>query len=445
MKNLFLLFVFLFSFTALHSQLPKGDRILSWHVDMSENGSYDSAMSYARRACLESTPLFFTWRSLEDSAGVFNSSLMNQTLRIANFYYPFFGIPVELQLAPINTVRREVPADLENLPFDDPRMIKRFKTLLDTVFSRLPDLTLTSLSIGNESDGFLGTDLQAYLEYKSFLDSVIPYAKNRYRALHGEELLTGTTFMFSGLVGPAKKSLCKLVNAGRDFIAVTYYPLNPDFTMKPPAVVFDDFDKITTEYSDTATPIHFVECGYSSSAVCNSSEALQADFYRNVFSAWDQHADRIRLIAIVKLTDWSQAVVDQLADYYGLPNLESFKEYLRTLGVRTYPGDGKNKAAYEAILCELAARNWCAVSCKATGVESLQKRDAGLYPNPVNSILHLSGDAAVAAWYLYHANGQLLLSGNKKDIDFSAFSPGFYLLEVEYADGEIIRRKIIKE
>ncbi len=313
MKKILVLSILLLTFTGLRAQLLKGERILSWHVDMSENGNYDSAMAYARAACLESVPLFLTWRSIEDSAGVFNSSFISQTLDIANFYFPLFGIPVELQLAPINTIKREVPADLRNLPFDDPRMISRFKTLLDTVFMHLPDLRLSSLSIGNESDGYLGSDPQAYLEYKNFLDSVIPYAKSLYAAAHGEELLTGTTFMFNGLVSPAKKSLCKLVNAGRDFIAVTYYPLNPDFTMKPPSVVFDDFDKIIAEYPDTARPIHFVECGYASSAVCKSSEALQAEFYRNVFSAWDQHADRIRLISFFKLTDWSQAVVDDLA------------------------------------------------------------------------------------------------------------------------------------
>ncbi len=444
MKKLFLFCIFLLTFKALSSQLPKGERILSWHVGMSENGNYDSAMGYARRACMESVPLFVSWRSIEDSAGVFNRTFLDETLRVANFYYSFFGIPVELQLAPVNTVRREVPADLEAIPFDDPEMIRRFKILLDTLFARIPDLTLTTLSIGNEMDGYLGTDMQAYLEYRTFLDSVIPHARKRYAALHGDEVLTGTTFMFSGLLNPATKNLCKLINSGRDFIAVTYYPLNPDFTMKPPSVVFSDFERLTAEYPDTTRPIHLVECGYASSPVCNSSEALQAEFYKNVFAAWDRHAAQISLISFFKLTDWSQAVVEELAGYYGLPNHQAFKEYLRSLGVRSYPGDGENKAAYETILCELAARNWCSVTCKTTGTENLQEPEGRFYPNPVHGTLHLSGAAPVAAWNLYDAEGRLRLSGKGNDIDFSAFSPGLYLLDIEYVNGERMRGKIIK-
>ena len=113
--------------------------------------------------------------------------------------------------------------------------------------------------------------------------------------------------------------------------------------------------------------------------------------------------------------------------------------------MRSYPGDGQNKAAYETIQCELAARNWCTVSCKARGVEDLPKKEGGIFPNPVNAVLHLSGVPPVASWSLYNADGSFLLSGYDKDIDLSAFPPGFYLLDIEYTGGERIRKKIIKQ
>jgi hypothetical protein len=51
------------------------------------------------------------------------------------------------------------------------------------------------------------------------------------------------------------------------------------------------------------------------------------------------------------LHDWSQATVDALA-------APEFKEFLRTLGVRTWPGSGTDKPAYAPLEEESAARGW---------------------------------------------------------------------------------------
>lgn len=50
-----------------------------------------------------------------------------------------------------------------------------------------------------------------------------------------------------------------------------------------PEVVVDDFGSLVDIYSNPEQPIYFVECGYASSSVCNSSEELHSEFYRNVF------------------------------------------------------------------------------------------------------------------------------------------------------------------
>jgi len=55
-----------------------------------------------------------------------------------------------------------MPADLAGTPFDDPAFIQRFKALLDYVLAQIPDLQLTSLAIGNEIDGYLGADKEAF-------------------------------------------------------------------------------------------------------------------------------------------------------------------------------------------------------------------------------------------------------------------------------------------
>jgi hypothetical protein len=178
----------------------------------------------------------------------------------------------ELQIATVNTVAKEVPSDLMSVPFDDPTMISRFKTFLDTLFVHIPNLELSALCLGNEADIFWGTDSAKYLQYKTFMDEVSSYAKQLYHDIHGEDLKIGTTFTFHGLTATETSLLCASVNVDLDIIATTYYPLEPDFTMKDPAAVFDDFNDLVAQYNDPQQPIYFTECGYSSSELCLSQK-----------------------------------------------------------------------------------------------------------------------------------------------------------------------------
>ena len=152
------------------------------------------------------------------------------------------GIPLNLNLQTINTVTREVPADLETVTWDDPLMISRFKAMLDYLFAQIPDLQISELAIGNE-----------------------------------------------------------------DYLSVTYYPLQSDFTVRDPSEVGGDFDLLVALYP--GKPIAFQECGYPSAAACNSSEQKQSDFVRAVFAAWDRHATRINHISFFLLSDWSSKTV----------------------------------------------------------------------------------------------------------------------------------------
>src|ERR1035437_5766769 len=148
----------------------------------------------------------------------------------------------------------------------------------------------------------------------------------------------------------------------------------------------DAFGQLVSEYPNASQPIYFVECGYPSSASCGSSLALQSQFIQKVFAAWDTYASNIKYITFFKTTDWSQGAVDTLAVYYGLAQDTAFKEYLRTLGLRTYPGNGTNKPAYDTLQCQLDRRGFCATSCAASGIdESFPNAiEVTLSPNPFN-------------------------------------------------------------
>lgn len=444
MKKVFLALALLYGSLSL-AQIQKGDRIFAWQIDMTQNMNYDSAFNYASAGCLESIHFSSTWYDLETSLGNFNSTNITNRLDIANYYYPLKGIKVELQLAPMNTNVKSTPTDLVSTNFDSPTMINRFKILLDTVFAHIPNLDLAALNIGNESDILMGTDSNQYNAYKVFLDSVIPYAKQLYFNLHSTPLKVGTTLTHEGLVNSSTRALCKKLNKSLDIVATTYYPLNSDYSMKNPSVVSGDFKKLVLEYSDTNQPIYFAECGYASSDSCNSSEALQTQFFRNVFNAWDSNYKHIKYLTIFKSTDWSQASVNALGAYYGITNIK-FLEYLRTLGVRTWDNDGTNKLAYEAILCELNARNWCVVSCNsATSIPSTEKKSThSLFPNPTYGILTISSEETVNSISVYNNLGMLVLSSTSNRNDLSFLPKGIYHVTIEFKSGKKAQEKVVK-
>ena len=134
---------------------------------------------------------------------------------------------------------------------------------------------------------------------------------------------------------------------------VTYYPLNGDFSVREPAVVHEDFDKLTKAYLEK--PIYILEAGYPSSKDCDSSEAKQAEFITETFRAWDSHAEKIVLISFSWLNDISPASVDELEGYYGFSN-RGFAAYLGSLGLLNY--DGSEKSAFRQLKAEAEARGW---------------------------------------------------------------------------------------
>lgn len=423
----------------LKAQLDKGDRLFAWQIDSAEDNDYVAAYNLGLDACMESTHITFVWSEIESNINTFESAGIER-LDLINYFHPLFGVKAELNIGPVNTVAKEVPADLQDVAFDSPELIDRFKAVLDTVFTHLPDLELSVLNIGNEIDIFFGTNEANYLAYKSFLDEVVPYAQQLYFELHGTALKVGTVCTFDGLTSPEKVALCQAVNDDLDVVSVTYYPLNPDFTMESPEVVLTDFDDLVSYYSDTAQPIYFTECGYSSSSFCNSSEELQSIFFQNVFAAWDEHYDNIKYISIFKSTDWSQAQVDIYLDYYGIDVIE-FAEYLRAIGVRTWDGSGTNKLAYDQIKCELEARNWCEVECAIQNTtEFTQDDDFEVYPNPSENILYLKGH--FSSYRIVNSNGQVVKTGilQSNTLDLSFLDSGVYFVQVSNTHSSATKR-----
>jgi hypothetical protein len=345
-KTLTLSVFLLFSFVACaQSPVPKGERLLSIDLTMASDNDFGNAFTLARSVGMQVTSLSLAWDDLEPTPSQYGTD--PNWLELANLFFSQQGVPISLALTPIDTNNLRLPPYLKDKAFDDPEVIERFKRLLDYVFSQLPDLELTSLAIGNEIDGYLGTNKKRWQEYSSFFQEVSMYARSKRPGL-----IIGSKIGFGGLTGNARDLSAAIVQTS-DVVMLTYYPLNGDFSVRNPEVVHEDFAKLVALFPDK--PIYILEAGYPSSPLLGSSETKQTDFVREIFRAWDTQAEHIKLLDFLWLHDISPAVVEELGDYYGLHD-EKFLAYLATLGLRTF--EGVDKEAFKVLKLETQQRGW---------------------------------------------------------------------------------------
>src|SRR4051812_7376520 len=85
------------------SGVPKGLRVLGFHVGPATGETYDQAVTAAAATGMQAIDLSFDWPAIETSAGVFDTTYLD----VANTYYPARGLRLFLTLRPINTVAKE--------------------------------------------------------------------------------------------------------------------------------------------------------------------------------------------------------------------------------------------------------------------------------------------------------------------------------------------------
>ena len=327
--------------------VSRGDRILVIDVNEAEKEEYAEVVARSQSVGANRFNLSIQWDELETSPETYEPIV--DLLTIANSYYPGIGAQVSLMIGPIDTNNDRRPADLKGKAFDDPVVIQRFRALLDYVFTQIPDLDLSVLSIGNEVDALLGVDQDAWRAYTNFFQATMAYAKQLRQGLN-----VGVKVTHNGLTGAAA-NFARTLNEESDAILTTYYPLKADFTVEDASVVGEAFNQVSSQYQTRA--IWFMELGYPSSTTCNSSEEKQAEFIRESFKAWDNHHEQIMYISFSIMSDRSQESVDVYSQYYGVSDVR-FLEFLRTLGLRTWSEKGQDKKGWIALKEEAMKRGW---------------------------------------------------------------------------------------
>jgi hypothetical protein len=215
-----------------------------------------------------------------------------------------------------------------------------------------------------------------------------------------------TEITFGGLIN--YNSNAQVVNTNSDYIGVSYYPLNPDFTVKPITAIADNIEALIDLYP--SKPLFFYQYGYPSSALCSSSDYLQRDFITKTFEIWDLHPIAIKGFDFTWLHDLDPVMVDYWGEYYGLTD-EVFLEYLRTIGMRTFEGMGTDKPAMQELLCQAALNGFSDVDveCITTISDDNLVATLTIYPNPVKdyfSIKRLPENASTIT--LYNMYGEMV-------------------------------------
>lgn len=282
----------------------------------------------------------FKWDELESSSGVYPSDIWvrlegDMEDAEARGLTQLFGLQV------INTVAREVPADLASADWDSAAMISALENLLDRLLPLIRD-RVHYLSIGNEVDVyFLNGREDEIAAYKALVDHARDYIHAR-----APEIKVGITITAGGWTGGRGDELLPLIEHN-DALISTFYALHGNFQVLAPNHVSTLFPALV-DVAD-GKPLVFQELGYPASNLNGSSEAAQAEFVREVFAAWQGREQQIPFVNFFLLHDFPEDLIEDLALYYGIAN-PNFIAYLDSLGFRYR--NGAPKAAWDMLLEE---------------------------------------------------------------------------------------------
>ncbi|MBL1438096.1 MAG: glycosyl hydrolase 53 family protein [Rhodobacteraceae bacterium] len=312
-------------FLALASLAPA--QTIGIAITESNANNYDADVNQALRAGATITSLTLFW----DEAMQGNTYAPELDWpSIANSYYPSKNMGLVLSLAVIDTVADRRPEALRALPFDDPRVISAFIAYATEVLSRLEDTNLVTISIGNEVDGVL-TTAQSWDEFSNFFKA----AKAAVQAIRPGAPI-GFTTQWHAFQGPHRTSALE-ANTTADAIFINYYPLDSGFHVLPPEGIATQLDGMIAMAA--GKPVFLTETGYPSGG-CGASEALQTQYFQELFSALETRKAEIPLTMLVWLHDRPAEELAFYNEYYGVSN-PCFSSYLGTLGLRSHTGQNK--------------------------------------------------------------------------------------------------------
>ncbi len=331
----------------------------------------------------------FRWDQLEPQPNQYNKFLLESTLlRIqANGLKPYVVIPT------IDTDRLSIPSDLvdyntrtwlkNGMKVDDPRVINRFKKLLDWVVPMVVAHGGWALSVANEPNTYIVDRNEADREFlKPSLINFLTTARSHSHSINPD--LGITMSLSQNLVESGETFHINLLEEC-DLAIFTYYAIDPNyFFVGGSTEVNQELDELLDAAGDKFLVLQELGAasGFAnSSSPMNSSSEKQKQFFNTVFSKMEAEP-RFRVATVFQLVDWSENLAEAThvsflrnegivsSDY-----LERFSESLETTGLLHYL-DGSPKAAWYTVI------NW--IQRFNNPQPTIQPEPVDLQPEPVD-------------------------------------------------------------
>lgn len=270
------------------------------------------------------------WSTLEPSPGAIDVRSVRQSLPILSA----IGFATYYNLRIVDTNNRGTPGDLAATAWDDPAMIARVDAVLDSLIDVFELAPPVAFAFGNEVDVYFSAHPGELAAFRSLFQHARARVRTRLPDLPVGTCTTSPVLNAYAWVGDT-------LNASADLVIYTYYPFQPatDFVFRPPATLEPDMSAMLARAG--SKPLGLQEVGYSSAAVCGSSQAAQAEFVRR-FRTWTAAQPRSRVLFAnwFLMTDWSSTTLNTLFTYYGGYS-PGFAGFLGELGLRDTTGSAK--------------------------------------------------------------------------------------------------------
>jgi hypothetical protein len=226
-----------------------------------------SALEMVRRTGANFFALELSWSSAEPSPRRYRIEELTRTARLLRQS----GAVLHLDLPIVNESSRDVPADLADVAFDDPKLSLRLGGLLDALLPALADFQ--SVSLGNDADAYFADRPEELRAYRRLFDGAVQFLKKK-----ASRLLVGVATA-APMDSPAPEVAAAL-HQRSPLLLYTYAPFarGAPFDQRDPSLLDRDWRALLAGAG--GRPIAFPLVSYSSSAENGSSRARQAEFVR---------------------------------------------------------------------------------------------------------------------------------------------------------------------
>jgi len=178
----------------------------------------------------------------------------------------------------IDTIHKAVPPKLMNKGGMDLEMQQRVLALIDAMAPVMRG-RVQWFMFGNEVDGYFEHHPTEVADYVRLWDLVATHLRAA-----DADIKISITVMYGGIDkfnGPLQS-----LNSRLDFLALTYYPMKPDFTVQDPDAPIHDLPRM--KEMAHGRQVILQEIGYPTRTANHSNDDLQARFFQNVSIKWQR-------------------------------------------------------------------------------------------------------------------------------------------------------------